>query len=56
MIHENYTNFYHYDIALVRVVGEIKFNQNVQPIEVADCNKENVPAIFAGWGSTYVSN
>ncbi|KAK0174863.1 hypothetical protein PV327_010584 [Microctonus hyperodae] len=54
IVHESYVNFFHDDIALVRVVDKIRFNAHVSPIALPtrDYDEDNYPAVFSGWGST----
>lgn len=46
------------DIALVRVLRDIVFNENVQPIKLPDSdrNYDNYPFIVTGWGKDEVQH
>ena len=61
IVHENFTSMdiedIADDIALIRVDGEIEFNEKVQPIALptTDFDTYNSPAILTGWGRTDVS-
>lgn len=45
-----------YDIAIVELHSELKFNETVKPIQLADANDglpiDGTPAIVSGWGYT----
>lgn len=44
------------DISVVKVTGEISFNDKVQPIQLADVNTEDgANLMLSGWGRTSVS-
>lgn len=53
VIHPNYTGFYEYDVALIKIVKPLKLNKKVKPIKLAT---DDLPAgavgSTAGWGVT----
>ncbi|XP_034935567.1 transmembrane protease serine 9-like [Chelonus insularis] len=56
VIPDSYVNFFHDDIALIRVREDIVFSDYVKPIALArdDLQTDFTWAIFSGWGSTYL--
>ncbi|XP_060653982.1 trypsin alpha-like [Drosophila nasuta] len=54
VIHEKYRKLNNdYDVALLFLDGEIEYNENAQPIELATERPENAtPVLVTGWGTT----
>ncbi|XP_062140459.1 trypsin alpha-3-like [Drosophila sulfurigaster albostrigata] len=54
VIHDNYRTLNHdYDVALLFLDGDIEYNENAQPIELATERPENdTPVLVTGWGTT----
>jgi len=54
--HEKFMSFQFYDIALIRIVGTIDFNEFIKPITLDDGEQidYSLPPMMAGWGSQSV--
>lgn len=54
--HPDYENAMN-DIGLIRVLGDIEFDQNIQPIVLptTDYNYDGYPFLVTGWGRLWVN-